>query len=733
MASVQPGESAPQKLGPPVVSSQASVEASPAGAGWPTAAVRSDYPKQVPADRAVRSAIRERAWQVAASWDRTGPLSRQQIQDGARQILAELGLPEDYLGWTMVMVGSAFWEPQVAAVPVERRLLLLPHCFRDSEKCQGHYTAQELLCRDCGACRLSFFRAEAQRLGYQVLIAEGTPIVVEMILHGRVDAILGVACLNSLERALDKILQVGIPCMAVPLWESRCRDSQTDEDWVLAMLRTPYIPAVIQKETYLHLLRASTELFRPDRLARFLPRFPHDSLFPVGADSRSAAVLAFGGPRAGSSHFDTGAADGAPVWEATERLAWDFLLRGGKHLRPFLTLAAYDAMTGAQATGPHARQVLETWPAAVWQLALAIELFHKASLVHDDIEDDDPYRYGQPALHRQYGVPMALNVGDFLIGWGYRLAAEAVGQMAPETAADILAHLAQAHVRLSEGQGAELAWRQRARKELSALEVLKIYALKTAPAFEAALYGGLRMAGPTHAFEEILGRYSRHLGVAFQIQNDLADWTDDARNKRTIGTDVLSARPTILWALARQGLAAEEAGRLDRLLAEAARFWQTGRAIREHGEIISAGLGDPPLVARPMTDAPRMPDARLRRERLTGTDSVPEPFGSGALPGPPPAAPHEHPLPEANLRSHPYATFSRANPGQDGPEATACRQQTEALLAEVRRLYEKADAFGQAEALVQKHRERAHQLADQVGPAPLKRLLHYVADMVIHR
>ena len=575
-----------------------------------------------------------------------------------------------------------------------------------------------------------------------MLIAEGTPIVVDMILHGRVDAILGVACLNSLERALDKILQVGIPCMAVPLWESRCRDSQTDEDWVLAMLRTPYIPAAIHKETYLHLLRASTELFRPDRLARFLPRFPDDGRPLPGVETRpvSGSASAFVAPRAGSSHFASGPADPAPVWEATERLAWDFVLRGGKHLRPFLTLAAYDAMTGAQATGPHGRQVLEAWPPAVWQLALAIELFHKASLVHDDIEDDDPYRYGQPTLHRQYGVPIALNVGDFLIGWGYRLAAEAARQMAPETAADILAHLAQAHVRLSEGQGAELAWRQTGRKELSPLEVLKIYALKTAPAFEAALYVGLRMAGPTDAIWEILVRYSRQLGVAFQIQNDLADWTDDGRNKRTIGTDVLSARPTILWALARQGLDAEEAGRLDRLLAEAAHFWQTRRPIGQQGGMIASGTDAAPALDRPMTNAPPMAearpmavDARPTAGHLAKTAGISEHSGSGLLPAPLPAEPQEQALPEPELPPNPYGTFSRANPGQDGPEATASRRQTEILLSEVRRLYEKADAFGQAEALMQKHRDRAHQLADQVHPTPLKRLLHYVADMVINR
>ena len=60
-------------------------------------------------------------------------------------------------------------------------------------------------------------------------------------------------------------------------------------------------------------------------------------------------------------------------------------------------------------------------------MALAIEALHKASLVHDDIEDDDEFRYGRPTLHRVHGVAQAVNVGDFLIGLGYRLIAGEMG------------------------------------------------------------------------------------------------------------------------------------------------------------------------------------------------------------------------------------------------------------------------------------------------------------------
>ncbi len=101
----------------------------------------------------------------------------------------------------------------------------------------------------------------------------------------------------------------------------------------------------------------------------------------------------------------------------------------------------------------------------VKRAAMSIETFHKASLVHDDIEDDDPFRYGDETMHRRYGVPTAINVGDYLIGMGYRLASmsrswEHGGDVGHRTC------LTEAHTKLSEGQGAELLWRDAQDKRL---------------------------------------------------------------------------------------------------------------------------------------------------------------------------------------------------------------------------------------------------------------------------
>jgi geranylgeranyl pyrophosphate synthase len=241
---------------------------------------------------------------------------------------------------------------------------------------------------------------------------------------------------------------------------------------------------------------------------------------------------------------------------ATEVIAYDFLARGGKHSRPFITLAAYDALTGGEATCSDGEAKSAGIPDAVRRAALSIETFHKASLVHDDIEDDDSYRYGQPAVHHRFGVASAINVGDYLIGMGYRLLSRTMlgDTVDAETRVDLLDSLAAAHVRLSEGQGAELLWRDAKDRRLAPIDALKIYALKTSPAFEAALYSGVRMAGNAAEFVEPIRKFSRNLGVAFQIINDLNDWIGDDTNKLTAGADVIAGRPTLLWALALQHL-----------------------------------------------------------------------------------------------------------------------------------------------------------------------------------
>jgi len=491
--------------------------------------------KVVPQTAELRGQIRRGADELATRLDRSRPLSRHEMETHARQLLDGLRLPETYLGWTMVALASGFWHDQVAAVPYHRRLLLLTRCLRDEETCPAEYDEMGLLCQDCGACALSGLRAEARRRGYRTLIAEGSPAVMKIILGGDADALLGVACLDVLEKTFDKILLAGIPSMAIPLLCNGCSQTSAEMDRVRGLIETPHRPAKVQTRTYLHLMRCAAQMFEPAELARLAPRSHNgDSLAETSGD----------GP----------AIDELDPIACTEAIAYDFLRAGGKHSRPFITLAVYDALGGGASTAADGADQVAQIPDAVKRTALAIEIFHKASLVHDDIEDDDAFRYGRPALHNQYGAATAINVGDFLIGLGYRLVASQRDTLPAEVTADVTAQFARAHTKLCEGQGAELIWRDARPKRLTPLDALKIYALKTSPAFEAALLAGVRLAGPVEPYREAIARYSRHLGVAYQIINDLDDWQDDQPNKHTGGGDVLGGRPTVLLALALQAL-----------------------------------------------------------------------------------------------------------------------------------------------------------------------------------
>lgn len=178
------------------------------------------------------------------------------------------------------------------------------------------------------------------------------------------------------------------------------------------------------------------------------------------------------------------------------------------------------------------------------KLAIAVECFHKASLIHDDIEDNDAQRYGEPALHTEHGVAIALNVGDLLIGEGYRLIAET--SIPAQHKAAMIRIASEGQRELCRGQGMELAWNQDP-QPLSTGQVLEIFRRKTSPAFSVALHIGAAFVGRLDELEEALGNFSEALGIAYQIRDDLDDKADDNAADSTI-----PLRPNIIEATARE-------------------------------------------------------------------------------------------------------------------------------------------------------------------------------------
>ncbi len=492
--------------------------------------------KAVPQTLKLREEFKARAEQFITRLDLTRPFNKAELEGWARTLLDEMGQPEMYLGFAMVLIGNFFWKRQFLAIPFERRMLLLPHCLKHAEGCPAEYDEFGLDCERCGACSIADYKVVAEKLGYKVLVAEGSPVVLKIIVAGYIDGILGVACLNVLEKAIDKVLIAGVPSYAIPLHSGDCKNTSLDEAWVWDVLEK-YEPLPEPATTsYLPLMRASNHLFDAD-FDRLLPRVR--SKTPAEAKS---------------------------ILGQTEDISYDWLKNGGKRFRPFITLAAYDAATGGKALLADAAGDGVDVPDSVRRVSMAIEAFHKASLVHDDIQDDDQFRYGRETLHRRYDVGTAINVGDHLIGLGYRLIRSCREELGAEVCCDVLDRMSAAHVKLCDGQGAEMAWNAETGLDLSPMDALKIYALKTSPAFEAALYSGLRMAGSVEAYEEMVTAFSRHLGVGFQILNDLGDWHGDDHNKLVAGQDALATRPTLLLALAVEAANDEQRAELESLV-----------------------------------------------------------------------------------------------------------------------------------------------------------------------
>lgn len=489
--------------------------------------------KVVPPTDELRDQIREAAVRSMANHDRSRAPTREALESSGRALLVAADLPDAYLGFAMVALNNAFWREAFASVPFGRRLFLLPHCMRDEAKCAGAYDSMGLHCAGCGSCRIEGLKAQAEALGYRVLIAEGTTAVTNEILEEERDAVLGVACLDSLEKSFARVVDLGIPHLAVPLLSNGCVHTRAETPLIEALMRE-HSAARATTRTYLPLLREARRLCAPDALRELLAPLVDPGALEGGR----------GEPRA-----------------LTDALAVEWLGEGGKRFRPFVTLAAYAvARHGTEALRPEA-DLADLIPPAVRRLALAIEVLHKASLVHDDIEDRSPFRYGRATLHHDHGVPVALNVGDYLVGLGYGLIAGAREALGADRIADILGHLAAAHLQLCRGQGAEMETAAR-RGELRPLDVLSIHALKTAPAFEAALYAGLRAADSLPC-PDVLRRFATCLGEGYQVLNDLDDWRPDGSNKIETGQDAALSRPTILRAFAMEAGGSEALARAE--------------------------------------------------------------------------------------------------------------------------------------------------------------------------
>ena len=194
------------------------------------------------------------------------------------------------------------------------------------------------------------------------------------------------------------------------------------------------------------------------------------------------------------------------------------VLNGGKRIRPILCLAAAETFGGI--------------PERALPPALAIELFHCSSLVHDDLPcmDDDDLRRGLPTCHVRFGEADAVLVGDALIIRAFRILADAddsrsARELARATGADGVVL----------GQVADLA-AEGTPPNPELLDFIHLH--KTAVLIRAALCMGATSAGATEAQTAAIARFGEEIGIAFQIEDDILDETScDETLGKPVGSD----------------------------------------------------------------------------------------------------------------------------------------------------------------------------------------------------
>ena len=518
-----------------------------------------------PDSKTVRERLRAMASDLVSPWRSAGVPAAMRTAAGLRAaaetLVKRASAGPDHVGWTMVTIVSEFWRDRLAAAPSGRRLLLLPDCPVASCGADAGTHAANTVPRVCGpSCGIATIWSAARDSGWVVEPVGRAVAGIGSLLTGQYEGVLGVARLGDLEKAFAMLPAFSLPVAAVPYEplstpvHAGCAGSLAasaiDVEWVLGLVGVAGGGAAPVGD-YLPLLREAAEMFSAEHLGEMAERLGIGPVF--GAEPGSPFVQR------------PATVGGVAPLDATACMATDFLSRGGKFLRPFICLAAHDAVRDDLGSDEKT-SARESAKAA----SVAIEIFHKASLVHDDIEDQDLMRYGRPTLHVEHGVPAAINAGDYLLGLGYRIVSR-LPDVDAATLRDVVAILADAHVRLAQGQGAELCWRDGGDKRLTPDDALTIYGLKTSPAFEAAVAMGIRMAGIQPVEAGNIGAYSLHVGTGFQVLNDLKDWSGDLENNRRAAGDLLGGRPTVMWALAVERLSEGDADRLRQLAQTAGR------------------------------------------------------------------------------------------------------------------------------------------------------------------
>lgn len=280
------------------------------------------------------------------------------------------------------------------------------------------------------------------------------------------------------------------------------------------------------------------------------------------------------------------------------RASYHLLKAGGKRLRPFLVIKCCEAVGGA------AESAL---PAAV-----AVELLHNFTLIHDDVMDQDELRRGVPTVHMIWGMPMAILAGDLLFAKAFEVTTNLCYKDLPtDLVAKVVGRLAKVTITISEGQSLDMLF-SAGKQIISEDDYLTMISKKTAALFEvSAALGGL-IGGANAEVIDALEKYGFSIGMAFQIKDDVLGVTSTSEVLgKPVGSDIRGGKKTlvilhalansnesqrnlILSTLGNQGANKQEVKRVLNLLTELGSVEYAERKAREYVYKAKQALGKLP-------------------------------------------------------------------------------------------------------------------------------------------
>lgn len=213
---------------------------------------------------------------------------------------------------------------------------------------------------------------------------------------------------------------------------------------------------------------------------------------------------------------------------------------GGKRMRPLLLLVTLDMLTSNIAQG--------------MRTAVALEMIHTYSLIHDDLPamDNDDYRRGKLTNHKVYGDWKAILAGDALLTKAFEMISFD-DQLTSDVKVQLIQRLSQAsgHLGMVGGQVLDM---ESENKQIDLETLQQIHRAKTGALLEFAIMAAVDIAQPDKETAQALEKYGQHLGLMFQIKDDLLDvFGDEAKLGKKVGSDVENNKSTYVSLLGEQG------------------------------------------------------------------------------------------------------------------------------------------------------------------------------------